>query len=156
MKKFIFTLVVLVAIAGGLGYLAINLPYSTGVRSGRLVKLSDKGVLIKTYEGTLDLGMGDNLSWDFSLHDEAMAKELLVNTGKMIQLDYNELYFKFFYGTKYKITKWQLADGSDSPFCRLVNLVRTSHDLVDRIRSLVQLNDPELMKDIRHCQSLSR
>jgi hypothetical protein len=71
-------------------------------------------------------------------------------------LEYNELLFQVIYATKYNVVNWNLVNGEGSPFCRFVNLLRTSPPLVNKIRSLVIQNDPELMKEIRFCQNLTK
>ena len=72
---------------------ALNFTYSDGDRGGVLQKLSRKGWLCKTYEGELALyvvpGMAPEI-WEFSVRDEAVAKQLSGFVGERIQLHYAE------------------------------------------------------------------
>lgn len=83
-------------------YLAIPLGgglirgYSDGVREGYITKVSDKGVVWKTWEGQIQMGTGEMAAlqqpFDFSisknkrdLHEAAMA-----NLGKRVRITYVE------------------------------------------------------------------
>ena len=135
-------------------YGVLNYNYSKGVRSGRLVKISKKGLLLKTYEGTLDLGSGDNLTWDFSVHDSDVGEKLSKMSGQIVRLEYRELLFKLFYTTKYDVLKFKMEHENNhgEEFCRLVNVLRTNKKIVDSIRTLIENQDPELLEIIRRCQ----
>ena len=54
--KLVLALIVVLAMLGVGYYLFGN--YSDGYRAGTVMKISRKGLLIKTYEGELNLGMG--------------------------------------------------------------------------------------------------
>lgn len=93
--------------------------YSTGYRSGIIMKVSQKGYLFKTNEGTLNVegidtyNKGGSLSsvWYFSVDKD--QKELLAELEKAslkrqrIQLQYEEKLVKFFWRgeTRYFVTK---------------------------------------------------
>ena len=49
---------------------------SSGKRVGNLVKISKKGkfIFLKTWEGTLDEGSGDKLTYYFSVKSEKVAQ----------------------------------------------------------------------------------
>lgn len=93
--------------------------YSTGVRSGVVVKVSKKGFLFKTYEGQLNLETfgaikGSNVinqSFDFSIdndNDEIFNQlEQVALSGEHINLHYIERYVKFPWrgDTKYFVTQ---------------------------------------------------
>ena len=96
-NKIILASILLLAILGAGTFGVLTHSYSNGVRTGKLVKLSKRGMLLKTYEGTLDLGSGDKLTWDFSIHDDKLGAELLKHTGQIVQLEYREILFKLFY-----------------------------------------------------------
>ncbi|MFM7706673.1 MAG: hypothetical protein ACKO9D_01400 [Gammaproteobacteria bacterium] len=74
-------------------FAALSFTYSEGDRGGVLQKLSRKGWLCKTYEGELALyvvpGMAPEI-WEFSVRDEAVAKQLSGFVGERIQLHYAE------------------------------------------------------------------
>ncbi|MDP5169461.1 MAG: 6-phosphogluconate dehydrogenase [Bacteroidia bacterium] len=86
------SLAAIVALAGFLLF-ARFAHYSDGVRSGTVVKFSEKGILFKTWEGQLQFGEASNL-WDFSVYpgqDDVQQKILdAVKNGQKVQLKYDE------------------------------------------------------------------
>ena len=107
MKKIIIyvLLSVLLAISAYFAFI-YYVPYSTGQRSGELIKISHKGVLIKTWEGEISQGVSGAQIFSFSvLDDEAIAK-LKEYQGSYVNLTYIERYRTFFWlgDTKYFIT----------------------------------------------------
>jgi hypothetical protein len=151
-KIFVF-LFILVGILGAISYGVLSYSYSEGVRSGKLVKLSKKGAFLKTYEGTLDLGSGDNLTWNFSLHDDEMGEQLVKRTGQQVQLTYRQLLYKMYYSTNFDVTSWSLVRvaGSEN-FCRLVTVIRKSKFVVGKVRDLIEEHDAALLEEARQCQ----
>ena len=93
--KIIFIFSIALIILGTISYGLLNYPYSEGVRSGKLVKISKKGVVYPTYEGTLDLGSGDQLTWNFSVHSRDVGDKLVKQSGKQVKLQYDELFLNF-------------------------------------------------------------
>lgn len=83
--------------------------YSEGVRAGELVKFSNKGVLVKTWEGELSQGVSEAQIFKFSVEDkEKQVIEDLNNLqGRFVKLHYFERYDTFFWlgDTTYFITK---------------------------------------------------
>ena len=84
-------------------------PYSEGVRSGELIKISRQGVLAKTWEGEISQGISGAQIFAFSVLDkdaEAIDK-LKEYQGEYVKLEYVERYATFFWlgDTKYFITK---------------------------------------------------
>lgn len=79
---------------------------SSGKRSGNLVKLSEKGKILKTWEGTLDLGSGDKLTFDFSIKNDEVAAQMYEHTGEYISISYEEHILGWPRDTKYNITSW--------------------------------------------------
>lgn len=156
MKKFLFYFFAVLTVIGVITVLVLNFSYSDGVRSGRLVKLSKKGVLLSTYEGTLDLGSGDQLTWDFSIHDDDIGDELLDYTGKEVTLTYKEHLYELFYKTKFNVVEWEISDGENGDingnFCKLVGLIRTYPKMVTTLREDLESKDLELLEAIRKCQ----
>lgn len=88
--------------------------YSSGFRAGVPTKLSKKGVLIKTYEGSLNIGGLTNsaegaipTTWDFTVRksaDSVVNKiDRAILEGDRVKLLYHEKYVKFFWlgDTKY-------------------------------------------------------
>jgi len=99
--KLISALIVVLLLSGLAYYLFGN--YSEGYRAGTVIKLSNKGVLFKTYEGELNLGMIMNESenpvsvsniWPFSVDEsdkEVFAKlESAMMEGSRVKLHYRE------------------------------------------------------------------
>jgi len=153
-KKIFFTLALIVLILGATSWGLLNYNYSKGYRSGTLVKITTKGMLYKTYEGTLDLGSGDQLTWDFSIHDKELGKQLEKNAGRMVRLEYRELLYKVFYSTKYDVTSWAVVrEAGTENFCRLVNIMRKSRIVVEKVKSLMATYDASLLEQVRKCQN---
>ncbi|MBT8306052.1 MAG: 6-phosphogluconate dehydrogenase [Maribacter sp.] len=94
-------------------------PYSEGVRSGELIKISRKGVLAKTWEGEISQGISGAQIFTFSVLDkeEEVIKKLKEYQGEYVKLDYVERYATFFWlgDTKYFITN---VEKEDSPHFR--------------------------------------
>lgn len=147
-----FTIVIILLSLIGFGVLQYT--FSSGMRSGKLVKVSKKGLLLKTYEGTLDLGSGDQLTWKFSIHEDKLGEQLVSQIGKQVSLEYRELLFKLFYETKYDVISWKLEGTSvDLDYlCRLVGYLKQNSSVVNYLRSKIENEDKELLKRIRECQ----
>jgi hypothetical protein len=110
MKKLLAFLILVVLAAGGVvAYFAFG-SYSEGFRAGTVIKLSNKGVAFKTYEGQLNLGLvlneGDagiastevSNIWQFSVlkSDTAVLRKLeeAMLNGHRAKLHYEEKYIK--------------------------------------------------------------
>jgi hypothetical protein len=110
MKKF-FLYVIGFVLFGFISYLVIcNFTYSNGTRSGYLVKITKKGFLFKTYEGTLGItGMAQtkqgfmSTNWDFSVRNKKVYHTLDSLQGVPVKLYYKE---------KLKAMPWQ----GDTPY----------------------------------------
>lgn len=83
-------------------------PYSNGVRSGELIKISKKGVVFKTWEGEISQGISGAQIFEFSVlqRDLEVIDKLKEYQGQYVKLDYVERYATFFWlgDTKYYIT----------------------------------------------------
>ena len=97
MRKFIIYLILIIVLIGG-GIFAFDyyVPYSDGWRAGKLVKFSHKGILIKTWEGQLSTGIGQDHLWNFSVEPkEKLAIEKMVDyQGKGVKIRYIERFWK--------------------------------------------------------------
>lgn len=84
-------------------------PYSQGYRSGELIKFSNKGVLVKTWEGEISQGISGAQIFPFSVLDkeQGVIQKLKEYQGKYVKLTYVERYATFFWlgDTKYFITE---------------------------------------------------
>ncbi len=120
MKKILF-----IGVTGILALLALYyafiyfIPYSEGVRSGELIKISHKGVVVKTWEGEISQGISGAQIFTFSVLDsnkEAIEK-LNKYQGQYVKLTYIERFATFFWlgDTKYFITK---VEQEQSPHMR--------------------------------------
>jgi hypothetical protein len=91
---------ILILALGIFVYVRYYYVFGTGIESGELNYLVYKGVIFKTYEGQLiqsgsstdKPGGVQSNQFDFSVEDEAIAKQLMVSGGKMVQLHYREYF----------------------------------------------------------------
>ena len=94
-------------------------PYSEGMRSGELIKFSNKGVLFNTWEGEISQGISGAQIFEFSVlqKDQQVIKDLQEFQGQFVKLVYEERYATFFWlgDTNYYITK---VTESESPHLR--------------------------------------
>lgn len=83
--------------------------YSEGTRSGELIKISHKGVIVKTWEGEISQGISGAQIFTFSVldKDQKVINKLNEYQGQYVKLTYVERYATFFWlgDTKYFITK---------------------------------------------------
>ena len=117
--KLIRILVGLAAVGVLVFFLVCNYTYSTGTRSGTLIKVSHKGVVFKTFEGQLNMG-GVNSStdglvgniWGFSVTDKKLYEQLTELQGERVVLDYREIVKSMPWQAKtnYLITGVELVD----------------------------------------------
>lgn len=89
-------IVFLLVVAGYFGY--SQMTYSDGRKSGQLVKISRRGVVFKTFEGTLNLSPNGMMTpWEFSAENNAIAQKLQSFDGKMVIVHYKQRYQVFFW-----------------------------------------------------------
>ena len=123
-------LVALVTILIATKYILFNYVVSTGKRVGNLTKISNKGRILKTWEGTIDEGYGEALTTYVSVKDNKLAKEMYGFKGKAVVLYYEEHILCFPRDTKYNVVKWE-AQGGDE-----VIRVETSPPVLDPVDGL--------------------
>ncbi len=100
--------------------------YSTGYRQGVPTKISKRGLIIKTHEGTLNVGGLSNTAdgaipttWDFTVKksaDSVLTKiDEAILQSKRVKLMYNEKYVKFFWlgDTKYFVYDVKLLESPE-------------------------------------------
>jgi len=119
-KKFLKKTLVFVIIIGAIVFSFLYWGvYSKGVRSGVILKVSERGVLFKTVEGDMDMqilaaGANQNIRtqiWSFSVEksnkDVVEKLEKASLTGERVELNYVQRYSKFFWrgDTEYFITE---------------------------------------------------
>ena len=74
--------------------------FGEGVKSGELNYVVYKGVLFKTYEGKLiqtgirskEAGSIQSYEFEFSVEDPALARELMLQGGRTLELHYKEYF----------------------------------------------------------------
>ena len=95
MKKLGWTLLMLIVLA--LIYVNFLDTYSTGARVGHVVKLSERGFVLKTWEAQLDVaGSATDLQgrvlWEFSVDDDVVVKQIddAQTQGKRVKIYYHE------------------------------------------------------------------
>jgi hypothetical protein len=107
-KVFILTITGIITVFLLIYVFIYFVPYSEGVRSGELIKISHKGVLAKTWEGEISQGISGAQIFTFSVLDkeQEVIKKLREYQGNYVRLDYVERYATFFWlgDTKYFIT----------------------------------------------------
>jgi len=120
MKKilaFVLSGILLLAIA----YFAFIyfVPYSEGTRAGELIKFSNRGVVVKTWEGQISQGISGAQIFSFSVldKDDDVIENLKKYQGEYVKLTYVERYgtFAIWGDTKYFVTAVEL---SSSPHFR--------------------------------------
>ncbi|MGB5821501.1 MAG: 6-phosphogluconate dehydrogenase [Saonia sp.] len=108
-KALVITLAVIVALFFLVYAFIYYVPYSEGVRSGELIKISRKGVLAKTWEGEISQGISGAQIFSFSIldKDKGVIEKLKEYQGQYVKLTYIERYTTFFWlgDTKYFITQ---------------------------------------------------
>jgi hypothetical protein len=118
----IFVALLLVIAAGGLWF-AVAADYSEGFRVGKVIKLSHKGFVFKTWEGTLDFGYLQTdpaggvatRIWDFSVApgDAEVRRDIdaAIAGDYKVKLHYREKYVKLFWrgDTNHFVTKVERA-----------------------------------------------
>lgn len=99
-----------------------GITYSSGTRTGIVIKTSQKGYVFKTYEGELNLGgvsEGDgtimpNRLWAFSIqkNDTATYNRVVHTQGKHVRLHYDEVIKHFFWQseTPYMVNKVEIVN----------------------------------------------
>ncbi|NHF59383.1 6-phosphogluconate dehydrogenase [Flavobacteriaceae bacterium TP-CH-4] len=117
--------VLVIGIVGVVSVLALYyafiyfVPYSQGVRSGELIKISNKGVFVKTWEGEISQGISGAQIFAFSVldKDQEVIDKLQEYQGRYVKLHYTERFATFFWlgDTKYFITK---VEPEQSPHMR--------------------------------------
>lgn len=109
MKILIKLFIGLLLIVAGFFSFIYFVHYSEGVRAGKLVKFSSKGILFKTWEGEISQGVSEAQTFIFSVenNEKQTIEDLNRLQGKFVKLHYFERYKTLFWlgDTKYYITK---------------------------------------------------
>ncbi len=110
LMKFLIKLFIVILIVFAGFFSSVNFAhYSDGIRAGKLVKFSNKGILFKTWEGEISQGVSEAQTFIFSVEDDEKQtiEDLNRLQGKFVKLHYFERYKTLFWlgDTKYFITK---------------------------------------------------
>lgn len=159
-------------------YIAFQYPISSGKRVGNLTKLSRKGSLIKTWEGTLNEGYGEKLTTYFSINDNKIAEELFEHEGREVVVYYEEHYWGWPNDTHYDVVRWHpqnnekapsLPQGADNTaelksalqivsqqwqlglFCSLLGTLATDADFYQKVKAHVKSHNPYLAEQFQKC-----
>ncbi len=101
MKKYLWLIVALTVVGlAALFYFRFFFVFGEGVKSGELNYVVYKGVLFKTYEGKLiqtgirakAAGSFQSYEFEFSVEDPVLARELMLQGGRTIELHYKEYF----------------------------------------------------------------
>lgn len=92
-------------------------PYSNGYRSGELIRMSHKGVIMKTWEGEISQGVSGSQIFRFSIldSDQKVIDDMNKLEGQYVKLTYVERYktFSWWGDTRFFITA---VKKENSPF----------------------------------------
>ena len=101
MRKISVITVLLLILAGvAFFYFRFYFVFGEGVKSGELNYVVHKGVIFKTYEGKLiqsglrskTAGSIQSYEFDFSVANERVARELMLQSGNVVELHYKEYF----------------------------------------------------------------
>jgi len=159
----VFTLTLLFATK----YILWDFPVSNGKRVGNITKITKKGKIIPTWEGTIDEGSGDQLTSHFSVRDKKIAEELYNYEGKEVVMYYEQYILGWPRETNYAIISWkpknskQLTEENISTpaldllsktlFCSLLGALYKDQDLYQRVKDFVKTNNLYLYNQISEC-----
>lgn len=108
--------VLLVAVCAGYTWLTLHWSFSKGERVGYVQKLSQKGWMVKTWEGELQMlpvpgAMPEK--FEFSVRDDAIAQKLNAAVGKKVSVYYEQhkgVPTRFFGETEYYVSDVKLIE----------------------------------------------
>ena len=99
-KHWVLITITIAAVLAAAAYFRFFFVFGEGVKSGELNYVVYKGVLLKTYEGKLiqtgirskAAGSIQSYEFEFSVENEALARELMLQGGKTLELHYKEYF----------------------------------------------------------------
>ena len=99
-KALVLITITIAAVLAAAAYFRFFFVFGEGVKSGELNYVVYKGVLFKTYEGKLiqtgirskAAGSIQSYEFEFSVENEALARELMLQGGKTLELHYKEYF----------------------------------------------------------------
>ena len=99
-KHWVLITITIAAVLAAAAYFRFFFVFGEGVKSGELNYVVYKGVLFKTYEDKLiqtgirskAAGAIQSYEFEFSVENEALARELMLQGGKTLELHYKEYF----------------------------------------------------------------
>ena len=99
-KHWVLITITIAAVLAAAAYFRFFFVFGEGVKSGELNYVVYKGVLFKTYEVKLiqtgirskAAGSIQSYEFEFSVENEALARELMLQGGKTLELHYKEYF----------------------------------------------------------------
>ena len=99
-RHWVLILITIAVVLAAAFYFRFFFVFGEGVKSGELNYVVYKGVLFKTYEGKLiqtgirskTAGSIQSYEFEFSVEDEALARDLMLQGGKTLELHYKEYF----------------------------------------------------------------
>ena len=99
-KHWVLITITIAAVLAAAAYFRFFFVFGEGVKSGELNYVVYKGVLFKTYEGkpiqtgirSKAAGAIQSYEFEFSVENEALARELMLQGGKTLELHYKEYF----------------------------------------------------------------
>ena len=99
-KHWVLITITIAAMLAAAAYFRFFFVFGEGVKSGELNYVVYKGVLFKTYEGKLiqsgirskTAGTIQSYEFEFSVEDPALARELMLQGGRTLELHYKEYF----------------------------------------------------------------
>jgi hypothetical protein len=167
MKIIIFSSLLL--ICGLTYYISFCYTISAGKRIGNLTKLSLKGTIIKTWEGTINEGFGEKLTTYFSISDDDVAKQLYQYEGRRVVIYYEEHYVGWPRDTKYDVIRWEAQQEDENgnmngasglaplkllsklTFCAFLGTLKNNEALYNQVKSYMEANNQYLYKQYDEC-----
>jgi len=167
MKKFgVISIILLLCVAFAAKFILFDYVVSSGKRVVNLTKLSKKGKVMKTWEGTLDEGSGDKLTSYFSVKSSSVAQELYEYEGRKVIIFYNEHFLAFPQETKYDVVAWKPATEGEvidkekdrlvsrlqkTLFCSFLGTLIGDQKLYQEVKSYIKKNNLYLFKQYQSC-----
>ncbi len=168
--KILFPVIVLTLLIAA-KFILWDFPVSSGKRVGNLTKISKKGKIMPTWEGTIDEGSGDKLTSYFSVRSDEVGEQLYNYEGRQVIIYYEQYLMGWPWDTNYNVTSWkpkdsdQLASKSkseDDPalnllsrtlFCSLLGAIYKDQDLYQQVKAHLKTNNLYLFKQIQQCNN---
>ena len=99
-KHWVLITITIAAVLAAAAYFRFFFVFGEGVKSGELNYVVYKGVLFKPYDGNLiqtgirskAAGSIQSYEFEFSVENEALARELMLQGGKTLELHYKEYF----------------------------------------------------------------